>query len=473
MKSILILLLFFLIGLNLNGQIFTGIPVSLRDNELAKSFTKVDIYRLNAEEISDYSQRKANGSSMTFVFGNERYEWKVYEHDLMRPESRVTTMKDGEKTGIDFDRSCRTFIGFRDDRAESARFTISGNYFAAMIPSKNTIVYIQPLHDFVIESDPDLFVLYTPGDLIMPKRAMCKDPLPRKIEKRKDKMDEYSGMQRSHSRTFNCRELQVTIANDSEMHEDFGAVVDEINFNLTVLLFMEPYYDDFDLDFWVEEIFCVTSNNTADNPWGTATEVDDLQSDFGDWAYDHFDSEDIGNLWTTHDLHDDDDYGTIGYASIGGACSDIGIYPWAVLENFNSNNFYLLSILQAHEYGHLLDADHEPGTGTIMEPSLGDIESPSWAEANIEEMLSFMEDESCIQSCVRCPIYYNIIDYIGWGDWKYSAQDHINSTARIDSVADVIYQAINYVKLTPGFDASAVQPSSGGGTFIARIEGCE
>ncbi len=51
-----------------------------------------------------------------------------------------------------------------------------------------------------------------------------------------------------------------------------------------------------------------------------------------------------------------------------------------------------------------------------MEPSLGDIDSPTWAQANIEKMLDFMEAETCIETCVQCPFTYTIIDYISWGD---------------------------------------------------------
>lgn len=468
-----LLILFLLCPFAMHAQVFRATKISDRSAGLLKTFKHAEVFRLKSEAIDSYKRNTKNGSPVTLIFGDEVINWKLYEHDMMRTESRVTTMENGKKVNLPFDKSCKTFIGYRNDMEKSARFIISGQNFAAMIPRGNTYMFIQPLHDFIKGSEPDLFVLYYPADLLAVPGATCSI-IPEKVRTDPGQENEIfkQNPQRSQ-RTYNCRELQVTIANDSRMHMHFGTVADEINFNLTVLFFMEPYYDDFDLDFWVEEIFSVTSNSNSDNPWGPSTEVDELQVAFGDWAYNGFGSEDIGNLWTTGDLHDDDDYGTVGYASVGGACSDIGLYPWAILEDFNSTNFYLLSILQAHEYGHLLDADHEPGTGTIMEPSLAAVETTSWAQANIDEMFSFMADETCIQSCVHCPVFYNIIDYIGWGDWHYSALDHISSSAVIDSFADVVFQANNYIKFMPGFNASAIRPSTANGTFIAKIDGCE
>jgi hypothetical protein len=257
------------------------------------------------------------------------------------------------------------------------------------------------------------------------------------------------------------------------MFEEYDSAEAILDFNLTVLNFVEPFYNDFDLDFWVQDFFIVTSTNYLDTPWGPELEAPLLLENFGDWADDYFGDQDIGHLWTNGDIWNDEGSGVIGRAWIGGACGDIGITPWSILERFSANDFYTLALLQAHEYGHTLDADHEPGTGTIMEPNLGDVESASWAPANIDEMNSFIEDETCIQSCIQCPSMYNIIDYIGWGDWRYSAIGYITSSAVIDSLADVRFQANSFITLTPGFTATSHQPSSGGSTFEAKIAGCE
>jgi hypothetical protein len=127
----------------------------------------------------------------------------------------------------------------------------------------------------------------------------------------------------------------------------------------------------------------------------------------------------------------------------------------------------------AHEYGHLYDAEHAPGTGAIMEPSINDITCDCWSVNNLEDMWDYIADASCLQSCVQCPVTYTLIDYIGWGDWKYSTQLFVKSTGHIDGSADVIYQSEGYVQLLPGFSATSSGAGNSGSTFIGRINGCE
>lgn len=428
---------------------------------------------MNTRCITDYVKRSENGVELNLVFENQSFEWKLYENNMVRPETTVRTMRNGKYEDIPFDHSCRTYIGYRDDMEKDARFTISTNNFAAKIPSGDSYVLIQSLSDFVQTDDPSLFILYRPEDLIRSDHSKCNVISAPKPDIAHEEPVEKKDHHDTGNRTYSCRELEVTLATDWLMFGQYSNEDDIIDFNLTVMNFMEPYFDDFDLDFWVRQFFIVTEFDSDANPWGDALEVDDLLADFGDWAYGNFSTEDIGHLWTTGNLHDSGDQGTIGYASVGGACDDIGLYPWALLENFDENDFYRLSILQAHEYGHLLDADHEEGSGTIMENNLGNVDCTCWDPDNIEEMIDFMEDETCIESCNQCPTTYNIIDYIGWGDWRYSAQQHINSKAIINGSADVVCQANDYVKLNPGFKASSRDPSSSGSTFIAKIAGCE
>jgi hypothetical protein len=458
------------------AQVFRGHEVNYRDQKLSDMFRSYQVYTFPIADLHTYvhqEHRAQPGTPVQFLMGHRTFEWTLYEHTILSPDAKGITLRDGQYVELPFDRQCRTFIGYRDDVAEEARMTITAENFMALIPDGKSKIFIQPLYHFNKSADRNLVVLYTEGDLKPIQNASCgASPKLQTNPTLQSQPNSKHTSSQSRARTFSCRELQVSFATDNQMWQEYEDVELLLDFNLTALNIMEPFFDDFDLDFWVEEFFMVTDPANAANPWGTATDVDDLISDFGDWAGDYFSSQDIGHLWTNHDLHDGENYNAIGYASVGGACGDIGIYQWAILERFSAN-FYPLALLQAHEYGHLLDADHEPNTGTIMEPSLDLVESATWAQANIDEMLSFMEDESCIQTCVHCLLSYQIMDYISWGDWKYSAVLNINSTAVIDSVADVIFQSEGFVKLTPGFSASSVQPSSAGGTFVARIAGCE
>jgi len=456
------------------AQTFRGTPVRYADQVLSSVLKNYQVYELPAADIHAYVHTRQFAIPLSLEMGNTVFNWTLYENHILSPEAGGTTMKNGSYVPIEFDRACRTFVGYADDLLADARFTIREETFIAMIPNGDNPIIIQPANQFSKDACSNTFVMYRLSDLVTRPPGHCHtpketNPLASPTESKSSPKVTKS----SSHRTFSCLELQVSFATDNQMWQDYEDVDLILDFNLTVMNVMEPFYDDFDLDFWVAEFFIVTDPANSSTPWGTATEVDDLRPDFGDWAGAYFSTQDIGHLWTTNDLHSSGDYGVIGNANIGGTCGDIGIYQWTVLERFTANDFYRLALLQAHEYGHLLDADHEENTGTIMEPSINLVESATWAQANIDEMFDFIEDEACIQSCVQCPLSYTIIDSISWGDWKYSTVLNLNSSAGINGEADVIFQSEGFVKLTPGFRATSLLQPSDGATFVAKIATCE
>ena len=456
------------------AQTFRGTPVRYSDQALAAVLKNYQVYELPAADIDAYVHTRQFAIPITLEMGSTVFHWTLYENNILSPDAKGTTMKNGGIVPLEFDRLCRTFVGYNQDQSVDARFTIRDETFVALMPDGDDTYIIQPVSQLTRQAADNKLVMYRLSDMIATPPGLCHASKKEiHSESYPEPADTMKSVKRSSQRTFSCLELQVSFATDNQMWQDYEDVDLILDFNLTVMNVMEPFYDDFDLDFWVAEFFMVTDPANSSTPWGDATEVDDLMFDFGDWAGAYFSTQDIGHLWTSNDLHDDDNYGVVGYAGVGGACGDVGLYQWTILERFSANDFYTLAILQAHEYGHLLDADHEENTGTIMEPSLNLVESATWAQANIDEMFDFIEDEACIQSCVQCPLSYTIIDSISWGDWKYSTVLNLNSSAGINGEADVIFQSEGFVKLTPGFNASSLQPSSGGGTFVAKIAGCE
>lgn len=456
------------------AQTFRGTPVRYSDQALSEVLKNYQVYELPAANINEYVHTRQFAIPITLEMGSTVFQWTLYENRILSLEAHGTTMKNGSIVPLEFDRVCRTFVGYNHDLSADARFTIRDETFVAMMPDGDDTYIIQPLSQLPREAGDNKFVMYRLSDLIAAPPALCHSSKKEiQSETQPETADTIKKTSRGSQRTFSCLELQVSFATDNQMWQDYEDVDLILDFNLTVMNVMEPFFDDFDLDFWVNEFYMVTDPANSSNPWGEATEVDDLIADFGDWAGAYFSSQDIGHLWTSNDLHDSGDYGTIGYASVGGTCGDVGLYQWAILERFTANDFYTLAILQAHEYGHLLDADHEENTGTIMEPSINLVESATWAQANIDEMFDFIEDETCIQTCVQCPLSYTIIDSISWGDWKYSTVLNLNSSAGIDGEADVIFQSEGFVKLTPGFQATSLLEPSDGATFVAKIATCE
>lgn len=455
--------------INITAQIFRCEPVPLRDSKLTASFKRYDVVKIPFAEISEYVKGRSNGSSITLELAGEKHEWKIYENNLLRPDFRITRFESiGEISNMAYDKSCRTYVGYRDDTGEEARFTITARTFNAMMPNGKTILYIQQARDFNKSIAKDLFVVYHSGDEIDDTPRTCN--VQKRVAELSPETPNEIATDSKKPRSYNCLELEVTMVTDWSIEDILDSAEAILDFNVTVLNHVEHrFLNDFDLDFWVQDYIF---NGDYPSPWGEEEDVNELLGNFGDWAYAQFDTEDIGHVWTASDLHNDGDYGTIGFASVGGACSDIGLYPWCLLERFTAT-ISSLATLQAHEYGHLLDADHEPGSGTIMEPNLGDVNCLCWDPDNIVEMWDFIEDEACIETCVQCPFTYNIIDRIAWGDWKYSSLTSTSSRGYFYHEADIILQSEGQVRLLPGFFATSLDEPSGGATMIARIDPCE
>ncbi len=453
------------------AQVFTGTPVQVRDQQLNEYFTTCEVFALDGRSFHQRITRDNSPDRIELHLGDKRFSWYVEENNMLRPETRGTTMSNGEYVPLPFDRSCITYKAISTPTGEESRLTITPTMIVGMLMEKEEVYVLQPVNHFLRNADPDWLVLFKPEDLISSAQGTCKTPhVTFDIANPYKNATESSPPAKGSQRTFSCIEMEVAFCTDSRMYVDFNLDTDSmLVYNLTVMNIMEPKYDDFDIDFWVNEFFMVTSESVDDNPWGISLEVDELSSAFQDWANAYFGIADIGHLWTGGDLHyDNEDYGVAGFAP-GIICDE----TYALLECMDPSNFTFNSRLMAHEYGHLFDAEHAEGTGVIMEPNINDITCDCWSVNNLEDMEDCIESASCLVSCVQCPLWYTIMDYIGWGDWRYSSLLYINSTAKIDEEADVIFQSEGHVNLLPGFSATSLLEPADGATFVAKIAPCE
>ncbi len=472
MKSLLPYLLLSLTGIpaSTTAQIFSAKRVHPSERQVVAEIRHYEVFDLDIGAVHSYIQKAGNGAPLTLLLGDHTFNWQVYENPILAEDVQGTTQVDGQYVPLEFDQRCRTFIAVSTETRQEARLLITPRNLFAFMPDGADTRMIQPFGQFVPDAEKGHIVLYTTADQKSIGIPAGHCSVPQKTLAPPGKLSKPKGSG-GHTRTYNCEKLKVSFATDRSMWEQFGSVDDLLDFNLMLLSQTEFFLRTFDLDLVVTEFFIVTTTGNNANPWGNATNVNNLIDSFGDWGEDYFITEGLGHLWSNNDLHNDGDYGNIGLAYVGGTCGDIGIYQWAILERFTSNSFNL-SLLQTHEYGHLLDADHEPGTNTFMEPSLNDITLYQWANANIVEMIDFMEDEDCITLCQSCPFYLDLIDHIQYGVWGYNAQYDIYSTAVITNNAKVRLEANQRIRLLPGFQATSPW-SDDSSRLIARIAGCD
>lgn len=456
------------------SQIFEGKPVSTRSNIAQSSFKSFEAYELPMQAIADYANAQGYGSYLTIKLGRKTFKWELVPNNLLDKEVNVTTIVNGEYKPLSFDKSLRTYIGINQNGHRTDRMTITPRMLHIATTFDGLAIEISSLKSLDPSSNPNVVLVYRQDDILAPDLPFC-------TIKDQKKMLEQHKLEEKNNRSqsiLSCREIEIGFATDSRFYVAFNQDVEAIlDYNLTILSLTEELFDQFNMDFIVKEIFILTSTNVLNNPWGTTLEVDDLQSDFYDWADIHLHT-DVGHLWTTGDLYDYElisgtNYDAVGYASYGGACDDIGLYNYCLLEKHPSiNSTFLLNILQTHEYGHLFDAGHTPGTNTIMEPSLSNSQQAIWANESIDEIEDFIVDESCLASCNQCPQFYFIQDYIISGNWNYTSLLETKGNGQVSGNANVTFQSALKVVLKPGFKASSLLPNSQSMFFRAQIAPC-
>nr|HPN70091.1 M12 family metallo-peptidase [Saprospiraceae bacterium] len=463
------IIIFLVASLSVNAQEFTAIPVYNRMLDNIEKKNNVQYFKLPIYDIYEYVQSKNDSIPLSIHIGRENKRWILIPNKMMSENVRVRTSDHGLFKDIFIDKKCTTFKGINIDNGEIESVFISDKNIFFKIKRDGHIkeVYSTKLRNK--GGDRNTIIMEDIDQSGFSVDKQCGTESKAKIRKLEKKI----GIGKTRvQQPLSCREVSVGIATDASVWSLFDENVEDIiDFNLTLLGEVELLYDNFNLDFMVTEIYIHMDFVSSTNPWGEDVEASALLSNFGDFGDANFDT-DIGHVWTNRDINNDGNSITIGRAWVGGACGDIGIHQYAILELFSSS-LSDLALLQAHEYGHLFDADHEPNTGTIMEPSLGAITSNTWAAANIIEMEDFIEDETCLFTCAHCPFNYHIIDQIVGGTWVYSSQNQTTTTADIKQGADVTIKSQVTVKLLPGFNASSLKELSGQTVVKVQIGVCE
>ena len=477
MKPILILWLLLNVLQIGSAQFFEGKPVTTRSQVTQSSLKNFEAFELPLQEMAYYVDSKGYGGELTIKLGRKSFKWEMIPNDLLDHEVNATTLQDGKYVPLNYDRKVRTYIGINQDGHRTDRITITPRLLHISTNFNGQPLEITSQKSIDPASNPDVVLVFHQDDIIIPDFPFCNVKDKQKVIDQSRKYKNDSGENRQSM--LSCREVEVGFATDSRFFAAFNQDVEAIlDYNLTILSLTEELFDQFSLDFVVKDFFILTSTNVANNPWGTALEVDDLISDFYDWADVHLHT-DMGHLWTIGDLYDYElvsgtNYDVVGYASYGGACDDIGLYNYCLLEKHpDVNTLFMQKLLQTHEYGHLFDAYHTPGTNTIMEPSLSNSLQPIWAAVSVDEMTDFIVDESCLESCNQCPLNQNILDYIVSGNWNYASLLETMGNGKISGNANVTFQSAGKVVLKPGFKASSMAPNSQSMFFHAFLGPCD
>jgi len=168
-----------------------------------------------------------------------------------------------------------------------------------------------------------------------------------------------------------AREIELAVAVDSLMYQQFPSAESVENFLLGILALVQG---DYDLGFSGNLYFTLSSLYLSDGftpeAWSGETEAESLIREFRDWGNtnDWAGTFDMATFWTGRDLSSaSSGNNNIGYAFLRGAC---GERRYQIVERWTWDSSSLRAIW-SHEIGHSFGAEHILGQTLIMSANLG------------------------------------------------------------------------------------------------------
>ena len=355
---------------------------------LRQQFSDYTLATLGTEEIAEMLRSKQYFEQLNLEFNNQSFSFNLRAHDIRAPHYKLRAMTDeGE---IEYPRSPnKTYFGFT--HGQDVRITADEDFFYGMIVQGNDELYIEPSRHIIPGAPKNQFVIYWASDNLKKLGADgcgVHDTQAHLLNPKDDQDSETFDASRNRA----CKVVQVALADDFEMFQQYGSVNDVEDHNIAVLNNVLTNYDfefDDDIQFDLVEIYVAATN--GQDPWSNSSDIGVVLDDFTDWGPGGFDNtHDVGSLWSGRNFTGD----VIGLAWVSAVCTN---FRYNVLEDFTSNA-NLLRVLQAHEMGHNFSAFHDAeGSNTIMAPSVSN--TNNWSNASINSIDNYMNNINCLGPC--------------------------------------------------------------------------
>ncbi len=381
-------------------ELFTFQKLDLALPEADQEFRDYSVYALDILAVRDFVDRNdATGSAESLVFsipGHGEFQFNLIPYEIRGAGYKLTV---ANQDGIaDLPRSHnKTYRGYTDHFLRDVRLTMDTAFISGFIATEDDLIYIESAWKYSITPLPETAVIvYAASDIIEKEEAICLEG--KRQTGPQDPHDHKGKGHRNGGRSSACIELEVNLANDFQMYQEYSSSVTMVeNQNLSVLNNVETNYDnefDDDIQFVVNQIF-VSTCSTCD-PWPTTDDIGTVLTSFRNWAPNGFsEPHDVATLWSPRNFTDPDvGAGVIGLAYVGVICNS---FRYNVCEDF-TNNANSLRVLQAHEMGHNFNAEHDAsGSPYIMAPSVNN--TNDWSVTSESVINSFISSLNCLGPC--------------------------------------------------------------------------
>ena len=368
-------------------SIFFSLSLFSQNNlksELTKTLNSYELTQLDVNQLYEKLSVPNRFHLTTITLGESTYELELWDSGL-RSRDNLVTLASGAKYEGTPPIPLKGFV--KNDLGSSARITINKDFISGYIKTKTGVINLEPAWYYDDSVSKDLVVSYFNSDI-----KELENPGTCGVHSHSKKLKEKAKNQvhRPTKQIGDCFEVEIALAADYMMVDDFGSVNAVDNEICGILNDVQGNYDDEFADaieYDLSDIY-ISDCDTCD-PWSSSTNSSTLLNSFTNWAPGGFSGHDVATLWTTRNFNGS----TIGVAWLGSVCTNL---RYNTCEHFTGNN-NLLRVLQAHELGHNWDASHDSGGGYIMSASVNNTDE--WSAESMIDIEDYAANAGCFGSC--------------------------------------------------------------------------
>ncbi len=359
-----------------------------QDIDLEKMFKSHEIIQVDSRVFFNEISSKRNGGQFVFQLSKDiKWDLTLENSGIIADNYFVT---ESTQNGLRqyADKIAIPMKGHITNNPNSkVSLTFNDGFIYGFIQVGAVAYFIEPLRHFKVNANSNDFILYSSNDVIPDTERKCGyEVYKAKLDERKT--ERVRNDQKSQRIPGQCLRVEIALASDFSMVQQYGSSTGAQNHNIGVLNNVQTNYDD---EFPDELLFILTqqwvSNCSNCDPWTSSNDPYQLLDDFTVWGISGFTAPHaVASLWSNRNFTNN----IIGLAWVGAVCTQ---NKYNVLQDF-STNAQLKRVLQAHELGHNFDATHTSG---IMAPSVNT--SNTWTTTNINEIENYYNSVSCLTSC--------------------------------------------------------------------------
>ncbi|OQP61877.1 hypothetical protein A3860_30905 [Niastella vici] len=371
---------------------------------LSHIFTKYALYKINTGDVAQYVKKAAANGDIQVTLdlpGYTSFPVSMHEHDILSNDYKlIASTPQGRQ---EFPKpACMTYAGLLTNQPNSSVYlTITSDLIYGMLTGTSQSWFIEPLRYFDNKAADDIYVVYETSDVIPNSKISCgvTEAISRRITNNSTARVEGSA-------TGTCRMTELAIASDHTMIDRYTTTARVQEHNIAVANTMVGLYSNAQigtqyLEFKINGQYISGADvNDPFSPAYTGNDATVLLPNFTSWgqAGNFGFSYDIGVVWTTRDITDNlGNTGVIGLAYVGTVCTTFG---YQILEDLLSLSADKLGALAAHETGHNFNANHDAGSGFIMQPSIGATAPTSFSATSLTDMDTYISaNNSCLSAC--------------------------------------------------------------------------